>query len=88
MGFSYSQGMGRLTGKGVINYCRVEWIRRGDTACNSSVCVDFMSQGSYIKAALIFKSFPEKARTRANIIRAGVNSSLSIQINFFQLNYF
>ena len=62
-----------VTEKGLINYSRVEWIRGGGTACSSSGCADFMYQGSYIKAALFLNLFPEKARTRANVIRAGVN---------------
>ena len=72
-----------VTKKGLINYCGVEWIRGGGTPCISSGgCVDL---GSYSKAALFFKCFPEKAGTRANIIRAGTNSILLIPIH---CNYF
>ena len=71
LGFSYSQEWA-VTKKALINYCGVEWIKGGGTACSrSSGCVDL---GFYIKAALFFKCFPEKAGTRANIIRAGTNS--------------
>ena len=35
-----------VTEKDLTNYCRVGWIRRGGTACNSSGCADFMDQGS------------------------------------------
>ena len=64
----------------MINYCGVGWIRGGGTACSSSSsgCVDL---GSYAKAALFLKCFPEKARTRANIIRAGTNFIFFISIH-------
>ena len=68
--------------------------KRGDTACSSSSssssssnssssssssgCADCMGQGSCIKAALFLICFPEKSRTRANII---MNSIISIPID-------
>ena len=40
LAFSYSQDWD-VTDKGWINYCRVEWIREGGTACSSnSGCAD------------------------------------------------
>ena len=42
LGFSYSQEWA-ITDKGVINYRRVEWIRRGGTLCSSNTgCSDWL----------------------------------------------
>jgi len=32
-----------VTGKGLINYCEVEWIRGGGTACTVVVIVDVLT---------------------------------------------
>ena len=42
LGFSYSQEWA-ISDKCLINYCRVEWIRGGDTPCSSnSGCADWL----------------------------------------------
>ena len=45
------------------------------------VVVDVLTRGPISKTLWFFKCFPEKARTRANIIRAGTNSILLLPIH-------